>query len=93
MTIKRPISDETFRGLTALVLAGRGAYAYPDPNTVAALSRLGWCTPHGEITREGEDAFADAQRERAERRNAPPMRSMGAAAADARNPVRRCPFR
>ncbi len=89
MTIKRPMSDETFRGLTALVLAGRGAYAYPDPSAVAALSRLGWCTPDGELTREGEDAFADAQEERAARRNLPPMRSMSNATPDLRNPARR----
>jgi hypothetical protein len=93
MTIKRPMSDETFRALTALVLAGRGAYAYPDPKIVAAISRLGWCTPDGEITRAGEDAFADAQEERAARRNAPPMRSMTSTTSDLRNPVRRCPFR
>jgi len=93
MTFKRPMSDETFRGLTALVLAGRGAYAYPDPSTVAALSRLGWCTPDGEITRAGEDAFADAQEERAQRRSsAPPSALGGGAAPEARNPARRYPL-
>ena len=89
MTIKRPMSDETFRALTALVLAGRGAYAFPDPRIVAAIARLGWCTPDGEITREGEDAFADAQQERAARRNAPPMRSISSTTPDLRNPARR----
>jgi hypothetical protein len=59
------MSDEIFRGLAALVVAARGGYAFPHPAVVAALARAGWCTPHGELTRGGEDAFARAQAVRA----------------------------
>jgi hypothetical protein len=87
MTI--PMSDETFRALTALVLAGQGAYAYPDPSSVAALSRLGWCTPSGEITRAGEDAFTDAYEERMRRRSAASRPPPANPLAGLRNPARR----
>lgn len=82
MAIAGPTSDEAYRGLTLLTLASAGAYAFIDPDLVEIMASLGWCTPEGEITLAGEDAFLEAQKVRARR---------GAAEGSALNgrPVRR----
>lgn len=97
MATERPISDEAFRGLTLLTLSSRGVYAFIEPALIEAMADCGWCTPAGEITRAGEDAFVEGQKARVRRGRedgaGPASAGASAGASARRNPTDRRPFR